>query len=130
MTDSHLKKTKAISAGFGAFVLAIALTFPVDVFADTTIVPQAINYINVYAGTAAQGANIQFSPARPNVEGCPYAPGNLVWIDFSSPIQPDGKVLYATVLAAVMAGKTVIFSVRGCGPNGQVPMVYSVQVNP
>jgi hypothetical protein len=117
---------KTISA---AFALAIAVTFPIDVLADTTVAPQAIVNVNIYAGSVGQGANIQFSPAQPNVEGCSYAPGNLLWIDFSSPTQPDGKVLYSTVLAAVMAGKTPIFSVRGCR-NGQVPVVYSVQINP
>jgi hypothetical protein len=118
---------KTISA---AFASAIAVTLPINASADTVVAPQAIVWVNVYAGTAAQGANIQFSPAQPKVEGCPYAPGNILWIDFSSPTQPDGKVLYATVLAAVMAGKTPIFGVRGCGDNGQLPLVYSVQVNP
>lgn len=130
MIQWHSKKTKVISARSVAFASAIALALPANVFADTSIAPQAIAYVNIYAGTVAQGAVIQFSPAQPNVEGCPSAPGNLVWIDFSSPTQPDGKVLYATVLAAVMAGKTPIFSVRGCGNNGQIPLVYSVQVKP
>ena len=85
--------------------------------------------VGVYSGTSgAQGAYVNFSPAQPGIEGCPYAAGNLLWIDFSSTTNPDGKTLYATVLAAYLAGRTLVFGVSGCADSGQAPLVYRVDV--
>ena len=78
-------------------------------------------------GVYASGAYINFSPAQPGLEGCIYATGNELWIDFA---QPEGKSLYATFLAAVLAGKPVGFGVSGCGDAGQLPLVYRVDVGP
>lgn len=112
-----------------ATLLAVALS-PTAAFSDTEITPQSVVAVNVYAGTVGQGAWVKFAPAQPNVEGCPYAAGNLMWLDFSSSVQPDGKVLYATVLAGVVSGKKLVFSVRGCGNGGQIPLIYAVEIQP
>ena len=113
-----------------ATLLAVALSLPTAAFSDTEITPQSVVAVNVYAGTVGQGASVKFAPAQPNVEGCPYAAGNLMWIDFSSSVQPDGRVLYGTVLAGVVSGKKLVFSVRGCGNGGQLPFVYAVEIQP
>jgi len=113
-----------------ATTVAVALSLPMAAFSDTEISPQSITAVNVYSGTTAQGAWIKFAPAQPNVEGCPYAAGNLMWLDFTSATQPDGKVLYGTVLAGVVSGKKIVFSVRGCGNGGQIPLIYAVEIMP
>lgn len=74
-------------------------------------------------GVYTTGAYIYFSPGIPNLEGCTNAAGNEVWIDFG---QPEGKTLYATVMAAYAAGQKVGFGVSGCA--GQLPVVYRVDV--
>jgi len=70
------------------------------------------------------------TPAWPGAEGCSNSSGNQVWIDFSGAAQPDGRSLYATVLAAYLAGHTLGFGVTGCGAGGQYPLVYRVDVGP
>jgi hypothetical protein len=74
-------------------------------------------------GTYATGAYITFAPAQPGLEGCTYAAGNQLWIDMTT---PDGKTLYATFLAAMLAGKAVGFGVSGCINTS--PVVYRVDV--
>ena len=113
-----------------ATLLAVALSLPTAAFSDTEITPQSVVAVNLYAGTIAQGAWVKFAPAQLNVEGCPSAAGNLMWIDFSSSVQPDGRVLYGTVLAGVVSGKKLVFSVRGCGNGGQIPLIYAVEIQP
>ena len=71
------------------------------------------------------GASIFVTPLNPGAEGCTYAPGGNIWIDFA---QPEGKTLYATFLAAMLAGKSLGFATSGCGASGQVPLVYRVDV--
>jgi len=124
-----------ISIRRAAIVLMAALAFislaPTSAFANSTVYPTKITSVNIYSGaTAATGAQIFVSPAVPGIEGCTYQPGNLLWIDFSSTAQPDGRALWATVLAGIMAGKTMQFSVSGCWNNGQVPIVYAVTILP
>jgi hypothetical protein len=43
-------------------------------------------------------------------------------------LQPDGKALYASVLAAEMAGKQISISVGGCSSGNYYPLVYQIQV--
>jgi hypothetical protein len=102
----------------------------VTVHANTQISAVTITDVSVYAGsTGSQGAYIVFTPAQPGVEGCTYATGNELWIDFTSTAQPDGKSLYAAVLAAYLAGRSLAFGVSGCAFSGNlIPIVYRVDV--
>lgn len=108
--------------------LALALT-ATNASASTQIINVTVTTVTIYKGdSGSQAAEIYFSPAVPGAEGCSYAPGNIVWIDFQSAMQPDGKSLYATVLAAFLAGRTVNFGVAGCADSGLLPNVYRVDV--
>jgi hypothetical protein len=99
--------------------------------ANTQITSVTITGLSIYAGsTGSQGAEVSFTPAMPGVEGCTYPAGNVFWIDFASASQPDGKSLYATVLAAYLAGHSLTFGVLGCAESGQLPLVYRVDVGP
>jgi hypothetical protein len=90
-----------------------------------------ITSMGSYTGASgAQGAWVVFSPAIPSLEGCSNTAGNQVWIDFSSTVQPDGKTIYATVLAAFLSGHTVGFGVSGCVDGDQLPLVYRVDLYP
>ena len=72
---------------------------------------------------------MQFTPGIANLEGCSNTAGNMAWIDFSSAVQPDGKSLYATILAAAASGESVSMGVSGCADNNQLPLVYRVDLH-
>ena len=93
-----------------------------------TQVSATVTQVSIYTGSTAQGAVLYITPAVPNLEGCTNGPGNLLWIDFSSATQPDGRALYATVMAALAQGQRMAFGVSGCGDAGQVPVVYRIDV--
>ena len=73
------------------------------------------------------GVLIQFSPAGTDTEGCAHSNQGSAWIDYSTTGEPDGKAMYATVLVAQTAGKSVSFGLNGCSSNG-FPVVYAVSV--
>lgn len=77
---------------------------------------------------AAPGVVILFSPAIADTEGCTKSGQGYAYIDFTSTLQPDGKTLYATVLAAWLGGRSVDLIVSGC-EQGYYPLVYQVQVH-
>jgi hypothetical protein len=116
------------------FVIAMifASLAPLNAALALSQVPAStITLMGSYTGASgAQGAWVYFSPAIPNLEGCGNTAGNQVWIDFSSTVQPDGKTIYATVLAAFLSGHSVGFGVSGCVDAGQLPLVYRVDVYP
>ena len=113
-----------------------AMTFaslaPISTALATSQVPAStITSMGSYTGASgATGAWVVFSPAIPGLEGCSNTAGNQVWIDFSSTVQPDGKTIYATVLAAFLSGHAIGFGVGGCADAGQLPLVYRVDVYP
>jgi hypothetical protein len=111
-------------------IFAIAMALGSTLATATTQVGGTVVSVSVYSGAiGTTGAEVVISPALPNgTEGCTYTPANTIYIDFSSTIQPDGKSLYATVLAALLAGKQLTFGVSGCVINGQLPLVYRVDV--
>jgi hypothetical protein len=87
-----------------------------------------ITSVQVYVPPQGTGAIVQFSPAAasPNgFPGCASQNGNSVWIDFSATGSPNGRDLYATVLAASAGGKLVVLGTYGCAANG-LPLVYSI----
>jgi len=113
-------------------VMIFASLAPIGAALAISQVPAStITSMGTYTGTSgATGAWVIFSPAIPSLEGCSNAAGNQVWIDFSSTVQPDGKTLYATVLAAYLSGHTVGFGVSSCVQAGQLPLVYRVDLFP
>jgi hypothetical protein len=89
----------------------------------------SITIVTLYQASQVSpaGALMQFTPTTPSdTEGCTYSGKGYAWIDFSSSSQPDGKSLYATLVAAQLAGKLVGFGVNGC--SGGYPVVYGINV--
>lgn len=77
---------------------------------------------------AAPGVVILFSPSVADTEGCAKSGQGYAYIDFTSTLQPDGKTLYSTVLAAWLAGKSVDLVVAGC-EQSYYPLVYQIQIH-
>src|SRR5690349_17863007 len=107
--------------GFGAMLPAIGM-------ADSNIIVP-ISSVLIYRGAVYPAGLVTFSSNLQHPEGCTSVEDNVVVIDFSSTTQPDGKSLYAAVLAAFLAGRNVQIGVRGCYTNG-APLVYSIQIMP
>lgn len=105
-----------IAAMIAAYALVAAAQSQVS--ADRTITSMGA-YGNV--------GYVNFTPAIPNLEGCPYAPGDEVVIDWTT--DPNAKLMYATALAAYLAGQKVGFGVSGCYSGG-APLAYRVDVKP
>jgi hypothetical protein len=84
----------------------------------------------VYMGSTASGAYVKFSPAKPGFGGCTYTAGDLAWIDFSAQVTPNGRDVYATALAAYLAGHTIGIGVNGCSTGGVYPLVTGINVYP
>lgn len=78
-------------------------------------------------GAYGNGGYLVFSPAIPNLEGCPYTAGDTVFFDWTA--DPNAKAMYVTALSAYMAGHRVGFGVSGCYP-GSAPLVYRIDVKP
>src|SRR6185312_7764930 len=94
MGQRALRRTRVLmSAAVG--VLICALTPPVA-SGSSAVTSITVTQVSIYAGWAGTqvGGIVVFQPAQPGLEGCTYAPGNELWIDFSSTSQPDGKALY------------------------------------
>jgi hypothetical protein len=120
-----------LRAGLLSLVAASYIMTPGLSRADTQLIGITITGVGLYSGaTGAQAAYVKFVPAMPGIEGCTYAPGDQIWIDFSSAAQPDGKTLYETVLKVFMSGggHPLTFGLRGCADGGQVPLVYRVDL--
>jgi hypothetical protein len=109
---------------------SILLPFTVTARATTQVSGVTVTQHSIYAGTSAQGAIVYITPGVPNLESCSNTSGNMLWIDFSYATQPDGKSLYATLIAALAQNQTVTFGVSGCGDSGQLPIVYRIDVYP
>ncbi|MES1189996.1 MAG: hypothetical protein ABUS47_02830 [Steroidobacter sp.] len=122
---------RLIKIGKVLCVTGIAFALPLTVSAATQVGGVTVTKVSIYSGSTMQGAMVWISPALPDgTESCSYTPANILWIDFSSTTQPDGKSLYATVMSAFLAGHQVTFAVSGCGDAGQHPLVYRVDVLP
>ena len=116
---------KHFGALLGALVAAMGI-FPSFVLAggvnNVTVIETTI-----YMGSTRTGALVKFSPASPGLEGCSYAGGNYVFIDYAAQVTPNGRDLYATVLAAYLAGRTIGIGTSGCTAEG-FPIVYGINV--
>ena len=84
-----------------------------------------LNMVTIYRGTVRPGALIKPSATFTNNDNCAH-PEEL-FIDFSTAEAPDGKSLYATALAAQLAGKSVSIGTLGCSSEG-FPVVYGINV--
>src|SRR5436190_7321301 len=71
-----------------------------------------ITMLTIYRGSVRTGALIEPSATFTNGDNCSN-PVNL-FINFSTTETPDGKALYATALAAQLAGKSVSIGTQGC----------------
>lgn len=105
---------------------AIAASAPVFAYGGTTGWGP-LTMVSIYRGTVRSGALIKPSATFGNGDGC-SSPADLL-IDFSTTEAPDGKALYATALAAHLAGKSVSIGTLGCSSEG-FPLVYGINVQP
>ena len=89
-----------------------------------------LSALTVYQSGKASppGVVIQFSPVGTDTEGCSHSNQGYAWIDYSTTGEPDGKAIYATALAAQIAGKSVGFGLNGCSSNG-FPVIYAIIVS-
>jgi len=107
-----------------AMATAIVAGYAIVAAASTQIdVDRTITSMGAYGGAGY----IYFTPAVPNLEGCAHSAGDLIMIDWTA--DPNAKVMYATALAAHLAGQRVGFGVSGCHSNGG-PLAYRVDVKP
>ena len=93
--------------------------------------PVIIASLTLYQGGGASppyGALITLTTSPSDAEGCTHSSSGYAWVDFTSTTQPDGKTIYAALLAAEIAGKTVNIGVSGCNSQGY-PLAYAVGVN-
>jgi hypothetical protein len=121
--------TRSFRLSLRAVTLYLATVGPV--LAGSAVTPTTITYVAIYAGSSgATGAYVVFSPGITGLEGCSNTPGNEVWIDFSSTTEPTARALYATVLAASLAGRAITLEVNGCALGGELPLVYQVAFAP
>jgi hypothetical protein len=121
-----MKKYIAIGLCLAAL---IAMTRPNTGFASGYS-PVTIAQIILYQGGGASppyGALVQLTTSPSDTEGCTHSSSGYAWVDFTSTTQPDGKTVYAALLAAELAGKSVNIGVTGCNSQGY-PLVYAVGV--
>ena len=108
--------------GYG--VAAMAALYALTASASTQVSPdRTITSIGAYGNMGY----VVFSPAVPGLESCPYANGDIVYFDWGT--NPDAKTMYATAMAAYLAGQKVGFGVTGCVP-GSAPIAYRIDVKP
>ena len=67
---------------------------------------------------------VKITPPFVDVQGCASTSGDILRIKYDDP--GKGKAMYAAVLAAAEADRTVGFGIDGC--SGQYPKVYRVDV--
>jgi len=117
-------KKNAIRTLLRALAAAVLAGYTLIAAATTQIAPdRTILQIGSYADLGY----IVFSPAVPNLEGCSYTTGDQVAVDWST--NPNNKSIYATALAAYLAGQKVGFGVSGCYSTG-LPLLYRIDVKP
>jgi hypothetical protein len=85
----------------------------------------SVTMLSIYRGTVKTGAQLQQSGTFSNVDNCTHP--EWLFIDFATAENPDGKAVYATTLAAQLAGKTVSFGTNGCTSDG-LPIVYGIKL--
>ena len=92
--------------------------------------PVTIAQVTLYQGRGTSppyGALVQLTTSPSDSEPCTHSSRGYAWLDFTSTTQPDGRVLYAALLAAEIAGKSVNIGVSGYSSLGY-PLIYAVGV--
>ncbi len=111
-------------------LLALVSAAPLSAFAGGVNNVNVV-LISVYMAASGTGALVKFSPASPSgLSGCTYTTGDMVWIDFTATGAPNGRDLYATVLAASMSGRQIGVGTTGCTSDGYFPVAYGINVWP
>lgn len=124
MKDMAETRRPGICALARAVAAAIIAGYAIVAAASTQIdADRTITTMGAYGGAGY----IIFTPAVPNLEGCQYSAGDQVMIDWTA--DPNAKAMYATALAAHLAGQKVGFGVNGCHANGAA-LAYRVDVKP
>ena len=111
-------------------VIAIGVLAPCTAMAWGGYNNVTLRLLTLYqAGRGANpGALIELpAPFPSDNEGCTQSNKGYAWIDFTSATQPDGKALYASVLAAHLAGRPLGIGTNGCSVDG-FPVVYGINV--
>jgi len=110
-------------------VAAVALLMPTLGWSGSTGTV-TITRLSIYMTGPSTGAIITFTPAASSVNNsCSYTGNDDVWIDFSGSGNPNGRDLYATALAAFMAGQQIEVTTTGCaGPSNSVPSITSLSI--
>lgn len=116
---------RKLPLGVLSAILALA---PIPGSTTSGVQNVTVTQLSIYMGSTATGAYVKFSPATPGLEGCSYAVGDNAWIDFAAQVVPSGRDIYASVLAAHLAGRPIGIGVNGCNASGY-PIVYGVNVN-
>jgi hypothetical protein len=118
---------------FSHVLKLMVLTAFMSATAEAASSYNSVTVVRLHVFQASSGANpgslIIFSPAISDTEGCTKSGQGYAWIDWTSTLQPDGKALYTTVLAAAMAGMKLDIVVGGCS-QGYYPLVYQVVAYP
>lgn len=110
-------------------VAAMALLMPTLGWTGSTG-PVTITRLSIYIAGQSTGAILTFTPAASSVNNsCSYTGNDDVWIDFSGSGNPNGRDLYATALAAFLAGQQIEITTTGCaGPSNSVPDISSLSI--
>ena len=111
------------------FIVATAICLSPAVSTAGGVQNVTVVELTIYMGTTLPGALVKFSPAAQGLEGCSYSVGDYVFINFAAQTVPSGRDVYASVLAAYMAGRSIGIGTNGCNSSGY-PIVYGVNVNP
>jgi hypothetical protein len=112
-------------------LLAILIVLPQFAMAWSGFNNVNIVSLTIYQNGKASppGGLLQFSGGTgSDNEGCTNSGKGYAWIDWGSGT-PDGSTLYATVLAAEMAGKQVGIGLNGCNSVGN-PVIYAINTYP
>jgi hypothetical protein len=109
----------------------VGVSLPVPVWAGSTYSKVTVTRLLVFQASSGSnpGSLILFTPATADSEGCTKSGQGYAWIDWTSTLLPDGRSLYATVLAASLAGKQLDIVVGGCS-QGYYPLVYQIVMYP
>src|SRR5262245_47738495 len=108
---SLIMRNKPASTILASCIAIAAISTPLPSFAYGGTGWGSFTMVTIYRGSERPGALINHSATFTNNDGCAH-PENL-FIDFSVTESPDGKTLYATALAAQLAGKSVSVGTKG-----------------
>ena len=119
---------KGMKVALLAATIAAAASAPAGAWSGYNGVTIATSTAYQAGKASPPGILVILTSSPTDSEGCTSSNKGWSWIDFSSTGLPDGRTLYATVLAAQASGREVDIGVNGCASNG-VPVVYAITVH-